>query len=60
MYSLLNASIQPWHSTRIVSRINERTLVSGSGKIYRLFGEIDIEGMLLNGKKVADHGFDCF
>ncbi|KAI8578633.1 hypothetical protein K450DRAFT_245796 [Umbelopsis ramanniana AG] len=39
---------KPWHSTRIVSRINERTLVSSSGKIYRLFGEIDIEGMLLN------------
>ncbi|KAI9283494.1 SANT associated-domain-containing protein [Umbelopsis sp. AD052] len=39
---------KPWHSTRIVSRIDERTLVSSSGKIYRLFGEIDIEGMLLN------------
>ncbi|KAJ2957077.1 hypothetical protein NQZ79_g7157 [Umbelopsis isabellina] len=39
---------EPWHSTRIVSRIDERTLVSSSGKVYKLKGELDVEGMLLN------------
>ncbi|KAM3579096.1 hypothetical protein VKS41_008324 [Umbelopsis sp. WA50703] len=39
---------KPWHSTRIVSRIDERTLVSSSGKVYKLKGELDVEGMLLN------------
>jgi hypothetical protein len=33
-----------------VSRIDERTLVSSSGKVYKLKGELDVEGMLLNGK----------
>lgn len=47
--SILISILQPWHSTRIVSRIDERTLVSSSGKVYRLFGELDVEGMLLNG-----------
>jgi hypothetical protein len=32
-----------------MSRIDNRKLISSSGKIYRLNGELDVEGMLLNG-----------
>lgn len=39
-----------------MSRIDDRTLVSSSGKIYKLKGDLDVEGMLLNGKQTLKFG----